>query len=397
MNFNPQTAMEYAASIARPRCVGSGEDEVVADEIADQLRQFGWHVQRQPFRFSTAPATVLALEVFASLALVVVIFGFWNVPAVTMGAVALVVVLVVSAQPINRVVQSRSVWQPGDRTRKHALGKTYATANLVATLPGCPDDPSLPKLYLVAHYDSKSQRMPLAVRIVLFVTAMTSVLVFAVLTLMNAIAPMPIATVFGVIAIAAGLPLLTLDVGNTSPGAIDNASGVGLVLHLAECLAQRNDLCGSLCITVLIPSAEEHSLMGSHAYVAADNSILRRQSRSGGLYVLNFDGVGVDGGLYWVGTSSGALLDWVRSAGQELGIPLKRFRLIGALYDHMPFAQHGFEALSLIAVGKASRSVHTPQDSIDKLHVRGFDQAGRVTLEVIERLAAPPKAMGGKV
>jgi hypothetical protein len=30
--------------------------------------------------------------------------------------------------------------------------------------------------------------------------------------------------------------------------------------------------------------------------------------------------------------------------------------------------------------------VHTPADSIDKLHVRGFDQAGRVVLRVIEEI-----------
>jgi hypothetical protein len=57
------------------------------------------------------------------------------------------------------------------------------------------------------------------------------------------------------------------------------------------------------------------------------------------------------------------------------------------MFDHMPFAQRGFDAVTLMAIGPASRSVHTPGDSIDKLHVRGFDQAGQVTLRVIEALA----------
>ena len=111
--------------------------------------------------------------------------------------------------------------------------------------------------------------------------------------------------------------------------------------------------------------------------------------------MLNFDGIGIDGDLYYVGHSHPPqsrdrinLLARVHSACAELQLPLKRFGFIGALFDHIPFAQRGFDAISLIAVGRASRSVHTPADSIDQLHVRGFDQAGRVALRVIDKLIA---------
>ena len=80
------------------------------------------------------------------------------------------------------------------------------------------------------------------------------------------------------------------------------------------------------------------------------------------------------------------MLARVQSACAEFDLPLKRFGFVGALFDHIPFAQRGFDAISLIAVGRASRSVHTPADAIDKLHVRGFDQAGRVALHVIAKL-----------
>jgi Zn-dependent M28 family amino/carboxypeptidase len=197
----------------------------------------------------------------------------------------------------------------------------------------------------------------------------------------------------GLLTLAAAFPLLFLDVGNNSPGAIDNASSVGLVLHLAEVFAQRDDWQDKLRLTLLFPSAEELTLMGSVAYVTAHDETLRAHDRSGGLYVLNFDGVGVDGDLYFVGrshqTQSGdrlSLLARVRSACAELDLPLKRFGFAGALFDHIPFAQRGFDAISLIAVGRASRSVHTPADAIDQLHARGFDQAGRVALRVIDQI-----------
>ena len=74
--------------------------------------------------------------------------------------------------------------------------------------------------------------MPLVVRITLFMLAIIAGLILVVLTLfeVSTVLYLPI----GLLALAAALPLLFLDVGNTSPGAIDNASSVGLVLHLAE-------------------------------------------------------------------------------------------------------------------------------------------------------------------
>jgi Zn-dependent M28 family amino/carboxypeptidase len=161
-------------------------------------------------------------------------------------------------------------------------------------------------------------------------------------------------------------------------------------------LAQRTDWQDRLRLTILLPSAEEMTLMGSVAYVTAQEEMLRAHDRDGGLYVLNFDGVGVDGDLYYVGHSHQSpngdrlsLLARVQSACAELNLPLKRFGFAGALFDHIPFAQRGFDAISLIAVGRASRSVHTPADSIEQLHVRGFDQAGRVALQVIEQMMRP--------
>jgi hypothetical protein len=390
MDFDPETAMEYAASIARPRRVGSGEDEAVADEIADHLRQFGYRVERQPFQFTTAPQTVLILQVLTGLLLVAAILLLRvGSPLAAKIAAAALLLLLALFNPITRAAQARSLGSQPDRRRYWPMGQAHATANLVATLPH-ENDPSWPQLYLVAHYDSKSQRLPITVRIALFMVAVAASAIVAILTLLNAITPL--VDVAGLIAVIAGVPLLSLDIGNNSPGAIDNASSVGLVLHLAEMLAQRHDLRDRLQVTILIPSAEEMTLMGAVAFVTAHEQRLRRQSRNG-LYILNFDGVGIDGDLYLAGRSPrrrprdpSGLAEHVQHACRELDLPLKRFRFVGALFDHIPFAQRGFDAITLLAVGKASRSVHTPGDAVDKLHVRGFDQAGRVALRVIEQL-----------
>jgi hypothetical protein len=392
MNFDPQIALNYATSIARPRRVGTGADEEIAAVIAEKLRGWGYEVEQQPFTFSTAPQVLLTLVVLAGIALVLTMLLAHEHFSIIADAAALLLILLIALfMPLNRRVQSAALEQKG---RGLQWGQLYTTANLVATPPATllrSAQDVLPHLYLVAHYDSKSQRLPLAARITLFMLAISAGLILVALTLLE------VSTVFylptGLLAVAAAVPLLFLDAGNNSPGAIDNASSVGLVLHLAEVLAQRADWQDKLHLTILIPSAEELTLMGSVAYVTAHEELLQNRDRLGRLYLLNFDGVGIDGDLYYVGRSHPvpngdriSLLRRVQNACAELDLPLKRFGFVGALFDHIPFAQRGFDAISLIAIGRASRSVHTPADAIDQLHVRGFDQAGRVALHVIGQL-----------
>ena len=241
MNFDPRVALNYAAAISRPRKVGSGEDERVAQEIEDRLCGWGYHVERQAFTFSMASEVFLKLFVLASMLLVVVLLLSHD------RVVAVMLVLLVAAfMPLQRVVQARALEQNG---RGLKWGRRYTTANLIATYPersreAAKSKDALPRLYLIAHYDSKSQRMPLVMRITLFMLAIIAGLILVMLTLFDGytILYLPI----GLFALAAALPLLFLDVGNTSPGAIDNASSVGLVLHLAESAGAAHRLAGQI-------------------------------------------------------------------------------------------------------------------------------------------------------
>ncbi len=401
MKFDPQIALNYAASFSRPRRVGSGADEEVAAEIAAKLRGWDYQVEWQPFTFSTAPNVFLTLVVLAAILLVLLMLWAHETVSILADAAGVSLLLLVGLfMPLNRLIQAAALQQNG---RGLKWGQRYTTANLIATrnqvstaqtgAPPARRDPlsGLPHLYLVAHYDSKSQRMPLAVRIALFMVAIIAGLILIVLTLLNVYTVLYVP--IGVLALAAAAPLLFLNVGNNSPGAIDNASSVGLVLHLAEVLAERTDWQDKLHLTILITSAEELTLMGSVAYVTEHEGLLRQHDQTGGLHILNFDGVGIDGDLYYVGHSPRSprsdtinLLALAHTACADLHLSLRRFGFVGALFDHIPFAQHGFDAISLIAVGKASQSVHTPADSVDKLHERGFDQAGRVALHVIDQM-----------
>ena len=373
VEFDADIALEYAARWARPRRVGTPEHDRVAAEIETQLSAAGWRVRREAFHFSPVPDRVLKLLLAAALGCVL-IASLWRAA----WAAGLLPLIALAVGPLNRRAQLAALkadWRVG------RPGALHRGENLIAAWPDHPAD-ARPHLYLVAHYDSKSQRLPLTARIACFVLAAIGGLLTSALTLLNA-APEAVMPAGALTALAI-LPLLTLDVGNRSPGAIDNASGVGLVVHLAEVLARRSVL-DRLRVTILIPDAEEWFVMGASAYVRTHFDELRGEAQR--LHMLNFDGIGVRGELHTVGGDKTiGLLHQLRTAAQGMSLPLKKFRLFGALFDHLPFEQHGFDAMSLITVGAASRSVHTPHDEVSQLDARGFEQAGRLALRVIDQL-----------
>ena len=404
MNFNPRIALDYARHYSRPRQVGTQEEKNIAQEITGQLEQFGYCVQNQDFQFSTAFERVLSVEILLGLVLIlsaVLTSGinqwFTLIPS------GLLISLIVLIGPLNRKIQKKSFGPEVDARASSwssliwKMGTHLQTRNIVAIPPDSLLDLNLAHLYLVAHYDSKSQYLPLVLRIALFVVLIAGSLLFSILNGLNFLVGSltPLVFVTGILVIICGIPLLFLDYGNNSPGAIDDASGVGLVLHLAEFIAKQPALIGKLGITVLITSAEELAVKGALAYVRQNNSYLNRQAKRGGLHILNFDGIGGEGKLYMVGSdrdqahgTGGELYRLVRQSGKELGISMGRFSLPGAMFDHVPFAEAGFDAISIIGIGKDSLSVHTANDSPVKLHERGFDQAGRLALKVIENLSA---------
>jgi len=400
MTFNPITALYYTACLSRPRMVGSEEEQKVAKEIKELLEYFGYQVEEHHFTFANAINTFVSILLIVNMILIVLVLVFkdyaWVVGVLMLG-------LFLSFNHILNAAEYGSIVpQTGELSAWSKicmrLGKQYTTTNLVAKTLRVSPTPlrygvlrktlrvSRPHIYLVAHYDSKSQIMPILIRICLFAFVIGGGLTFSILSLFSIL--QSLISILGIILLFASLPLVFLDVGNKSPGAIDNASGVGTVLHLAECLALREELREKIDVTVLIPSAEEMGLMGAAAYVKHHLESLRDEKE---LYVLNFDSVGVDGNLYYVDARNPSrqhrLPTLIKESCRELGLKVNRFALISALVDHIPFAEAGLDAISLITIGKAMWWLHTPYDSIEQLHLRGFDQAGNAALRVIEKIA----------
>jgi hypothetical protein len=408
LTFDPQTALAYARALSFPRRVGSPGEARARAFLVERFSSFGCAVEEQPFECSTGGELAVALLLAAAQVLIILTFWAWGGwPGLAVVPALLLLGLLSQVSRLSRLAAAAGLQpQAGESAAPPAsaleralrwvgrLGRAARTANVVAR-HWPPEPANAPELILVAHWDSKSQPLPLVARMALVSVAGLSAVVFAVLTLLRLVWPAATsaAALAGLAALLAGVPLLLLYLsgsGNASPGALDNASGAGLVLHLAETFCSAPPPCK---LTFLITGAEELGVLGASAYV--------RAAQAGGawaqpsaVHVLNLDGVGSDGPLAYVGPPDTPLAHAVRVACAHLGLPLRRLPPIGALFDHIPFALAGLDALSLVTTGAAARAVHTPADTADRLSPLGFSTTGSVVQHVVTALApsSPPPA-----
>jgi hypothetical protein len=230
--------------------------------------------------------------------------------------------------------------------------------------------PSPAKLWLVAHLDSKSQPVPMLVRVagvVVLAVGLGGVALSLLVRPSAAVAALVVAWV-------GGLPLMLSVVGTRSAGALDNASGVAAVLDAAAALSP------ALPIGVLISDAEELSLAGARAWA---------RSRTAGV-ALNCDSVDDGGPLTAMFTRrrpSRLLLALAEaSAASKETLRIRRL-LPGILTDSVALADAGWETLTLSrGTLRTLLRIHTSRDNLQSMRGVGIAGAARVLARTASRL-----------
>lgn len=380
MQFSGKEAVKIAAALAFPRAVGTAGEEAAASLIEKQLSSAGYHPFREEFVIPLAPWT--AMRVFLSLAIAVLagaklLAAFFPVAS---GALILVLIAVLASYDALWLKIAGSEFF---RSRLAREKNPLRSWNIVAELPpaaktGC-------SLYFVAHYDSKSQSVPLLLRaFLLLLSGLASLwLAFTFLALaagFPALFASPYADVSFILALSGLAALLLLSTGNRSPGALDNAGSVGLLLHLAAVLKERRPK--RLEIKFIFTGGEELGLQGAFAYLRKHAAEMEK----GKIRVFNLDSVGIQGRTkIFSGKSSlrrgsrSPFLNRLREIGSPLGVRFQPF-YFGIMMDHQAFLEKGFQAVSLACASKKILKIHTPGDSVDLLEEAGMEEAGRFLL-----------------
>ena len=338
---------------AEPRPAGGRAEGQARAHCAAHLALHGYTVAEWPFEYSSAPGRLATPLV--GLAWIVTIAAVGHLGAhghPGWAAILLVAFASILALGVRWVSRHGVLSLPVMRARG---------VNLVATRG------ALPRVWLTAHLDSKSQPIPILVRAL---GIMGTCLVWAIalgLAVAGARAWWIWVTLAGVVV---GLPVVASWVGAASPGALDNASGVAAVLIAASRVGP------SVPVGIVLTSAEELGLAGARACV-------RALPRVEGGAVLNCDGVD-DSGYLRVMYSGARPERVIRAcAGARPGrLP------VGVLVDALAFSEAGWDAVTLSRGTLATWGrIHSTRDTADRLTGAGID-ATATTLATAARALA---------
>ena len=335
-----------------PRFAGSPEEARSRELCKAELRSAGFDCREIPFDYSQSPARwgpPLSAAVQAATIILVARMAMIGRPlaALVLGAAVVAVLVWIDTYTKRRWVTTF----PAQRARSVNLQATRGT----------------PRVWLVAHLDSKAQTMPMLLRIagtVGLTGVMLLTLVLLLLALVGLDAPSGLWSGVKIAAVWAALPGISCFVANFSAGAVDNASGVVAVVLAAQSTQAPDDL------GVLITSGEELGLAGARTWA---------ESAPRDIQVVNCDTVDDRGDwrCMYTGLAPQRLTAAARSVAQRAGERLRVGRLIpGILADNIAFADRGIPAVTLSRGTLATLGrIHTRRDNSNAVTGRGAAEA----------------------
>lgn len=351
--FDPHRALEIAREFAFPRLSGSAGNGRAAEQILQTLESSQIKTQSQSFQISHLPTRFLRGALVIEVALLAgrLVYPDSDLPSLFLLIFA--AALFTSQAWIDLGVACC------------VLESSQTDCNVTTEVLGHGDR----EILFVAHHDSKSQGLSI----------LTRILAFSALAIGHSVAVVPLfvdnsATLAGVstagtwVALSFSLLLVTLGNGNRSCGALDNASGVGVVLALAEAI-KRSPIPG-LRIRFLFSGGEELGLQGASRFVMMNDDAEKT--------VVNIDTVGA-GKLLWLYGSRGRLRNGLRQAARRSGLAVvSPPMLFGMLADHVPFVRSGREAITMTLVSPMLRFLHTERDGATALSLEAFESVSRL-------------------
>lgn len=426
--FDTALAIKHLRSLSFPRRTGSAGEREVVSYVSTALREAGLDPNVETFQFGSRLHELgwRFLPLLLSLPVLLAAILLPVSPAFS-GALA-----VLSAAGLLQSGRWR-VWVE----RLYDSGPRLSGSNVVATLDAEPagphqatlsaaeanaeqyhddcaeasDSPASPRgssdqqlagdsvwdVIVIAHYDSKSHTIPLGPRMLLFILHLALVAVSIVMVLSAAYlgsssrhsASMSARTA-AIAAVGISAILALGSAGNKSPGALDNAAGVGVMLTIAAYFAENRPR--NTRMTFLASGAEEEGLVGAVRFLQRHESDYDPRST----FVINYDMPGVGSKVVLVGSSGllpcragRAIKHIARVAARKAEVRVASATpLLGAGMDHIPFLARGFEAIGLMGqrVNRPVFLAHSRRDVLAGIEPEAIGHAGLLGVAMIETI-----------
>ena len=347
-----------------PRFAGTSDESQARDICRRQLEQSGFHCREIPFEYSQwpgrwGPPLVAAVQAATILCVSRIATHWGALPGVAFGSVIALLLVTLNARAKRRWIQN--------------LGLQRSTSTNLEAVRGAP------RVWLCAHLDSKSQTIPMLVRIASAVALGVITILADVLLLLDLFAGADnhaAWTGLEVAAVVSALPSVFCWVGNKSRGALDNATGVAAVLIAATLPAASTD------VGVIITSGEELGLAGARVWA---------QTADRDIKLINCDTVDDRGGFRCMHTGPRplAMISASEKSATAMGVKLATGRLIpGILADSVAFADLGIQAVTM-SRGKLSTlaRIHTRRDTSNELTGKGVAEAAQLLAALTRELS----------
>jgi hypothetical protein len=318
---------------------------------ANVLRELGFDVEQQPFEYSSfagAFATPVAGLLILPFAWLLFVAGSLSTATV----IGILVVGVGVGLALAYIGANGVLDFPLLRRRG---------VNLQGTRGG-----EEPRVWLIAHLDSKSQPVAMLTRVAGVVASAIGVGLLAILAITRVIPPQPVAWLLLGVSWLGALILMLSQVSDKNHGTLDNASGVAAVLDAASLIP------ATARVGVVVSDAEELAVAGVRAWCRSRQPAI----------ALNCDSVDDDGPLLamYSRSSPAEVVSHLQAVAKANGETIRVTRLIpGILTDHVPLAAAGWQALTLSrGTFRTLQRIHTHRDTLDWMSGSGIAGAARV-------------------
>mgnify|MGYP001822272309 FL=1 len=353
---------EEAAALSFPRYPGTAGDTKAISMLESRFREIGLDTTLQWFTYDLGPAQGVLQSVLVLGALLVAVAGLVTNHSPVTGLILLATAILPGVIFLSWAPWIEKLYRREGRTRTaNIVGRRQVTEARMTVM-------------LMAHHDSKSQSLSFPFRMGLTIISVTGTLLLAALAVGaifsgNLRGPTWLAPSAGVATAVAAVVLSAMKSGNRSPGGVDNAGSVAIVLAAAKRLI--DELPDEIDLVALSTGAEEDHMIGAMRWLDLHADSLIRP-----VFCLNLDGAGAPGRAvlierYGFGRLFSAEMSAAaRRASARLGInPRGIVMLPGMGIDSIPFAHRGIPCLTLASgsLGRATMSVHSANDKAEHL------------------------------
>ncbi len=358
--FEVERAFAHVNQLCHPRRVGTEGERHAARYVAGTLRGHGLHLVRQPFGISPLRAEAWS-RVGLTLCALLIVAGSLTAPVYPLLAS---LIWAGAALLINRA------WRIFSGLGRHRPGPVVCE-NLLAHDDSAAEAPA--RVVFMAHYDTKSQFVPTGIRVGLVTAGSVMCGIMAVLALIAFLAGFAPSGLWHISAPAVVLLacLIANYTGNRSPGALDNGSGVGVLLELAR--AWRPQANTPLEVVWVATAAEEAGLHGARHFLHRHAHWWREKPT----LLINLESVGAGPCVYLAGEHRAVRL--AEDVAAELQIAYARLHVLGAGMDHEPFAARDLESISILGdVVRRSFRMHSARDDMELIDRAALERAARL-------------------